>query len=309
MKRPPHPWTLRQLQYVITVADLGHFGRAAKACAVSQPSLSNQVAQVESALGTKLFERRRPKVLLTEPGRVFIAAARDILRQADELVRNSQRLLDPFAGEIRLGIIPTMSPYRLPSYATTLRRAYPKLSQVWTEDRTAALIEQMQSGALDGAVLALEAELGPVEVAILGTEEFVFAARLDHPLGGTDAPIDLETVEAAEVLILADGHCFGEQAAGVCQRVGLQTADLRATSLPTLVQIVAAGDSVTLLPEMAVPFENRYGQLSIRQIRGEPVPSRTIALVWRQGSTMGDLMTGLAEQLRTSNPLQIKRIT
>jgi LysR family transcriptional regulator, hydrogen peroxide-inducible genes activator len=182
MRLAPHPITLRQLQYVIAVADRKSFRKAAEDCHVSQPSLSAQIQQAEEALGILLFERDKRSVTLTSAGAEIVARARVLLVGADDLVDTARRFSDPFAGTLRLGVIPTIGPYLLPEVAPVLRERYPKLTFVWTEEKTSTLVHMLGQGVLDGAILALEADIGDRPHLVLGKDPFVFAAAPGHPL-------------------------------------------------------------------------------------------------------------------------------
>jgi len=278
-----YPWTLRQLQYVAAIAETRSFRRAAALCAVSQPSLSAQVAQVESVLGLRLFERSKRQVLLTRAGEELLLCARRILREADELAESATRLADPLAGTLRVGVIPTISPYLVPEIAPVLRARYPRLRLLWIEDKTAVLAAKLRSGELDAALVALEADLGDVEHVVLGHDPFVLATPLGHPLGVATTPVRLRDLRGAPVLLLDDGHCFRDQALTFCERAQVEELDYRATSLGTLTQMVASGAGITLLPQLALATELPRGALRTRTF-AKPVPGRTISLVWRRGT-------------------------
>ena len=297
MKLGPHPFTLRQLQYVVAVAEHASFRRAAKACGVSQPSLSAQLAQVEDTLGVALFERGRGRVVVTAAGQALVPRARALLLDADGLLDAAVRLSDPLAGPLRLGIIPTFGPYLLPELAPALRDALPQLSISWVEDKTEALVRLLAAGELDGALVALEAELPDLEHEVVGTDPFVLAVPPAHPLGRGRGPVTLDALEGEPVLLLDDGHCFRNQALAVCAKAGAQELALRATSLPTLVQMVAGGPGITLLPRMAVTLENRRGGLRLRRFAAQ-APARTVVLAWRRRSALVRTLHPVADVLR-----------
>ena len=184
----PYPFTLRQLQYVTAVAQELSFRRAAERCHVSQPSLSMQLTQVEQALGVSLFERGRKRVLVTPVGRDFVERARRLLRDADEMVRVVQRMADPLSGTVSLGVLPTISPYLIPGLTSHLRKAFPRLRVLWTEETTAVLMERLDDGRLDAAIVALEAEIGDVERDVIATDPFVLVTRPEHPLAAKASP-------------------------------------------------------------------------------------------------------------------------
>jgi LysR family hydrogen peroxide-inducible transcriptional activator len=300
MNLAPHPFSVRQLQYAVAVADALSFSAAAARCHVSQPSLSAQIAQLEDALGTRLFERDRRRVLLTAAGKAILARARVVLREIDDMVDLAQRSTDPLASTIRLGVIPTLSPYLIPSIRPALRRAYPKLTLRWVEDKTSVLVDKLGAGEIDGALLAVEAEIGDLEREIVGFDPFVLAAPAKHPLTSSKIPATLSELESEDVLLLDDGHCFRDQALTVCSSAKAQELEFRATSLPTLAQMVADGAGVTLLPQLAVATEVKRAQLSVRPF-AEPVPGRTIALVWRRRSPLGDALKQIAATAREAS--------
>ena len=297
MRWSPHPCTLRQLQYVAAVAETRSFRRAAERCAVSQPSLSAQVAQLERALGVLLFERTKRRVLPTPAGTELLARARDVLREADDLVDAATRLADPLSGTLRIGVIPTISPYLLPEIAPVLRTRQRRLRILWVEEKTPVLMERLRAGDLDAALVALEADLGDVAHEVIGRDPFVLATPLGHPLGVKTGPASPRDLHGRSVLLLDDGHCFREQALSWCTRAEAQELDYRATSLATLTQMVADGAGVTLLPALAVSTENRRGGLRIRPF-AKPAPGRTIGLVWRKGTPLAPALKTVAETIR-----------
>lgn len=298
MQFAPRPLTLRQLQYVVAVADALSFRRAAELCGVSQPALSAQLAELEEALGVRIFERDRRRVLVTPGGKELIERARRILLEADDLLEAGHRFRDPLTGTLRIGVIPTIAPYLLPEIAPALRKRYANLTSIWIEDKTEALLAKMDTGALDAAVLALEAELGTdLEQETIATDPFLLATPVDHPLARSRAPVALDDLHGSDILLLDEGHCFREQALSLCSAAGLRELGFRATSLPTLAQMVAGGAGITLLPRLAVGVENRRGTLRLRRL-AEPVPFRTLALVWRKRSALGPALRKLADTMR-----------
>jgi LysR family hydrogen peroxide-inducible transcriptional activator len=296
----PPPITLRQLQYVVAVADARSFRRAAERCGVSQPSLSAQLAQLEDALGSRLFERERRPVLLTPAGEQIVARARRLLMDTDDLVGAARHLIDPLAGALRIGVIPTISPYLLPEIVPALRRAHPELSALWVEEKTETLVAGLGEGKLDAALLALEAPLGALDHQTIARDPFVLATPIGHALAAGKGPVKLADLGGATVLLLDDGHCLRDQALSFCARARVHEADFRATSLPTLAQMVSAGAGVTLLPELAVATENRRGRLAIRRF-ADPAPHRTIALAWRKSSPLGPALRRLADTIREAH--------
>lgn len=295
--------TLRQLQYVVAVAALGGFRRAADACGVSQPSLSSQVALVESALGVQLFERGARGVRVTAAGAALVDRARAVLIAAQDLEEAARQRQDPWRGTMRVGVIPTVCPYLLPEIAKPLKRALPDLHIVWSEDKTRALLEQLDAASLDAAVVAFDARMAHLEHAVIGEDPFVLAAAPDHALGKRSRPATPDALEGETVYLLEDGHCFRDQALTFCGASGAQEADLKATGLATLVQMVAAGGGVTLLPRLALGVENRRGQLHLREFR-RPAPSRTLVLAWRKGTARRRALDAVAAVLRKAAPLR-----
>ncbi len=295
----PAPVSLRQMQYLLAVADLGGFRRAAEACHVSQPSLSAQIAHAEAALGVRLFERDRRGVRVSAAGLPLIAQARAVLVAAGDLRELGRQLADPFTGTLRIGVIPTISPYLLPEVAPGLARAYPRLTIVWREDHTGGLVRQLNEGALDVTIVALEADLGTLDHAVLLRDPFLLAIAPEHPLAAPKRRARIDDLDGVGVLLLDDGHCFRDQALQLCARVGAREAGYRATSLATLVQMASAGHGVTLLPSIAIPVENRRGQLVVRPF-APPGPGRTIVLAWRRGSALAPSLNILAASIRAT---------
>jgi LysR family hydrogen peroxide-inducible transcriptional activator len=299
MQLGPQPFTLRQLQYAVAVAESLSFRQAAEHCHVSQPALSAQLAQMEAALGVPLFERDRRRVLMTAAGREIIERARLILREADDLVEVASCNADPLSGTLRIGVIPTISPYLLPRLGIGLREAYPHLTTLWVEDKSGILVEGLERGTLDAALLALEADIGDVERETIGSDSFVLATPKGHPLGDKASSVKPPELQDVSVLLLDEGHCFREQALVFCSQAKARELEFRATSLSTLAQVVAGGAGVTLLPELAVATEVKRAELSIRRFT-QPEPKRTIALVWRRRSPLGPALRQLATTARTA---------
>src|SRR5215831_4503949 len=296
----PHPASLRQLQYAVAVADTRSFRRAAERCGVSQPSLSAQLAQLEGALGVRLFERDRRRVLPTPAGEGLIERARRVLVDADDLIDAARRSGDPLAGTLAIGVIPTVSPYLLPAAASAIRRAHPRLTVRWLEDKTEPLARELHAGRLDAALLALEADLGgPLLREVIGRDRFVLATPRTHPLAKPTRPARLGDLRGAPLLLLDDGHCLRDQALAVCGGARAEELAFRATSLPTLAQMVSAGAGITLLPRMAIATEGRRAGLAVRPLADERA-FRTLALVWRPSSPLGPALRTLAGTIRAS---------
>jgi LysR family transcriptional regulator, hydrogen peroxide-inducible genes activator len=301
MSFAPHPFTLRQLQYVVAVAEELSFRRAAARCHVSQPSLSGQLAQVEDALGVRLFERSRKRVLVTEAGRNVLERAKRLLLDADELWREAQRTGDPLSGTLRLGVIPTISPYLLPAVTPRLRKELARLRVAWLEDKTEALVRKLADGQLEGAIVALEASVGDVAHQVLAIDPFVLVTRRDHALAAKKSAVSQAELRDEELLLLDDGHCFREQALEACSSARVRESEFRATSLSTLVQMVAGGAGITLIPALAVDTEARRARLHVRPLAAASA-RRTIALIWRRGSSVERALRAVATVLRDAYP-------
>lgn len=305
MNFSPHPVSLRQLQYIVALADLLSFNRAADECHVSQPSLSAQIAELERVLGVRLFERDHRRVALTVAGRDFVERARAVLREADALLETARRCTDPFSGTLRIGVIPTISPYLLPQLTPALHSAYPRVSLIWTEDKTHMLVRALNTGTIDAALLALEADIGDVEREVIAKDPFVLVARVGDRLAKSKAPAKAPELRDATVLVLEDEHCFGKQALEFCLGAKAKDHEFRGTSLATIISMVAGGAGVTLLPELSVPYEVKIKNLRVRRF-AEPVPARTIGLVWRKKSSLAPALRKLAATMCQAYPKRLK---
>ena len=293
-----HDLSLRQLQYVVAVADTLGFRRAAERCGVSQPTLSAQVQHLEEVLGVKLFERDRRRVLVTSAGEEVVTRARRILVDTEDLLAVATRARDPFAGTFRVGVIPTIAPYFLPEVTQVLAKKYPHLRLVFREEKTEDTVRDLWAGTLDAGLVALEADLGALEHAEVMRDPFVVAMPKGHRLA-KKKKIAQSDLDDQEVLLLEDGHCLRSQALALCSKAGAREMDLRATSLATLVQMVAGSNAVTLLPDLALSVENRGEQLEIRPFSA-PIPFRTLVLVWRPRSPFADAFRRTAATLRAA---------
>jgi LysR family transcriptional regulator, hydrogen peroxide-inducible genes activator len=293
------PLSLRQLQYIVAVAECGSFRRAAEACHVAQPSLSAQVGVAEQALGVQLFERTGRRVRVPPAAAPLIAQARRVLMAAGDLQEIARQRADPFRGTLRLGVIPTICPYLLPDLAPALARDYPDMTVDWSEERTARLVEQLKEGAIDAAIVALEADLRGLAHESLGWDPFFVAAAPGHRLarGHKKARVTPKDLDGERVFLLDEGHCFRDQVLQLCTRAGARETGFRATSLATLVQMVSASGGVTLLPSIALPVENRRSQLTLRRFAA-PGPGRTLALAWRRGSALRTPLVRIASTMR-----------
>ena len=276
--------SFRQLEYFVAVAEWLSFRAAADACFVTQPGLSAQLKDLERLLGVQLFERSQRTVLLTPAGETLLPLARGILTASGEFVDLARSLTRPLSGTLRLGVIPTVAPYLLPKTLPALRRRYPQLQVRLHEDLTHRLLELLSHGRLDLLLVALEADLGNVSTLALATDPFVVAVPAQHRLAKRKRVTEAD-IAAEQVLLLDDGHCLRDQALAVCHTSGAsEVGDFRASSLNTLIQMVAGGLGITLLPRLSLEVEApQLSQIVILPFR-KPEPSRTIGLVWRTTS-------------------------
>jgi len=291
---------LRDLRYLVALADERHFGRAAERCYVSQPTLSAQIRKLEEYLGVPLVERQPRRVSLTETGARVVERARRLLLEADAIVELAKSDRDPLAGPLKLALIPTVGPYLLPHIAGKLRRALPRLKLLLYEYQTGPLLAKLTEGEIDVGILALPVPAEGLATASLYEEPFTLAVPASHPLAGRDR-VRVADLEGESLLLLEDGHCLRDQALEVCSRIQLgDEQDYRATSLETLRQMVAAGHGVTLLPELAAntPVGTARG-LRVKPFV-KPAPSRTIGAVWRKSTTRARAIEAVAETIRAA---------
>jgi len=284
--------TLKQLRYFEAVAKFGHFGHAADACGISQPALSMQIKDLEEGLGVQLFERAARQVRLTAFGEDFAPRARDILRSVEEVEGLARVAQNRLSGRLRIGVIPTIAPYLLPSFIGHLTLAHPELDLHVRETLTPKLIAELSEGRIDTAIVALPvSEPAFTEVAIF-EEDFV----LIRPAQDDGKPVpDPQDLQKMQLLLLEEGHCFRDQALSFCNlRSGLPREGLDGSSLTTLVQLVSAGIGVTLIPDMAVPVETRLADVSVARFAA-PCPTRTIGMIWRKTSPLAGQLQEVAE--------------
>lgn len=293
---------LRDLRYLVALADHRHFGRAAAACFVSQPTLSTQIRKLEDELGVALVERSPRKVMLTPAGREAAARARRIIDEVEQMKQAARREQDPASGTIRLGVFPTLGPYLLPHAVPRLRAAFPQLELLLVEEKSDILHERLRDGRLDAALLALPLHDDQLHCQPLFEEAFVLAAPRAHPLAARTR-LRLSDLDQARLLLLEDGHCLREQALDVCQLSGAhERSEFRATSLETLRQMVAANVGLTLLPALAVQPPVAASP-DIRLVPFEaPAPHRQIALVWRRSSALDGFLHRLASVFQALPP-------
>lgn len=296
MHLAPLAISLRQIQYLVAVAERRSFQAAARDCHVSQPALSAAVAQAEHALGVRIFDRDRHGVRLTLAGESFVAAGLDVLTRAQQLVSGATRFGDPLSGRLRVGLIPTVGPYLLPIVAPALRAQFPRLGLVWSEDKTALLLAQMDRGEIDAAVVALDDEVAKRPHAVLGLDPFVLAVPRTHALATESAngALTIDRLAGESLLLLDEGHCLRGHVLAVCAQTRTSDAGYRGTSLSTLVQMVAGGFGVTLLPALTLDVENRGGILVCSPFAAGG-PARTLLLVWRGDVALAATASAVAE--------------
>ncbi len=297
MRTSPHPFTLRQLQYVVAVADQLSFRAAATMVAVSQSSLSAQIQEVESQLGVVLFRRDKRHVAVTPAGEDFVAAARALLRSADQLADAGVKLADPMAGPFRFGVIPTIAPGVVGAVSATLRERFPQMVPRFREAQTHVLLDELSSHAVDVALVAQTDETDAHDrfsTAIVGDDGFWMACAADHALAGAS---DVDTAELADagLLLLEDGHCLRDHALSACGTDAHVDHDFKATSLETLLSLVAAGRGVTLLPQCLVDNARRRQDLALVPLRRPE--HRTLVLLWSKDSAHNDAYVRCAEAI------------
>ncbi len=293
--------TLRQLSYLVALADHRHFGRAADSCLVTQSTLSAGMQELESVLGVTLVERTKRRVMLTPLGDDIVRRARALLRDAEDLADAARAAAEPLSGLLRMGVIPTIGPYLLPRVLPELRRRHPRLRLHLREDQTARLLEFLERGELDVVLLALPYASADLVTQDIAEDAFLLACPPDHPLAQAPAvgPSELGTVD---LLLLEEGHCLREHALAACHLPASRAGEgLQATSLHTLVQMVANGLGVTLLPRMAVEAGVTRGtDLALRPLADETDARRRIGLAWRRSTPRtGEyrLLAGLLREL------------
>jgi len=282
---------IRDLRYLVAVADLQHFGHAATMCHVSQPTLSGQIKKLEESLGVSLFERTHRSVVPTDICIDILASARRILHEVDEINAISESSHDPMVGKVRLGAFPTIAPYLFPGLVSQVKASLPDLRLILIEEKTEQLLDKLRNAEIDAALLALPIDDELFDCIKLFEDDFYLAVPSEHALAACET-VTQDCLEQYRVLLLEEGHCLRDQALDVCQQHGVdEESDFRATSLETLRQMVKGGTGITFMPKIAIqpdeegiqyiPFEN-------------PVPSRSIALLWRKTSSRKQLMHRLS---------------
>lgn len=293
---------LRALQYLIALADVRHFSRAAERCHVSQPTLSTQIRKLEDELDVQLVERHPRQVMLTPVGEEIVGRARTLLGEVEAIKAVARRSRDPHSGTVRIGIFPTLAPYFLPHVIPAVRAAFPRLTLRLYEEKTQDVIHMLGEGKLDAGLLALPLAEDWLDSRTLFEEPFVLAIPANHPLAA-QKDVCVEDLADQELLLLEDGHCLREQALEVCQLAGAtEKLDFHATSMETLRHMVAANTGITLMPTLSIkpPLANTEN-LATRPFR-EPGPKRTIAMVWRKSSALTDFLEELADIFSAIDP-------
>jgi LysR family hydrogen peroxide-inducible transcriptional activator len=285
---------LRDLEYLIALAETGHFGRAAERCHVSQPTLSAQMRKLEEYLGVALVERRPKRVALTAAGEAVVQHARRMLQDADDIRGLTRASQDPLSGPLKVGLIPTLGPYLLPRVAPRIAKALPKISLLLHEYQTAPLVERTLAGELDLAILALPADTKGLVTRPLFEESFLVAMPASHRLAAKKH-VKASDLEGEKLLLLEEGHCLRDQALEVCAHVGTEEQAFRGTSLETLRQMVASGLGLTLLPGLAAggPFASAR-RLAVRPF-APPSPHRVIGAAWRRSTSRGEAIAAVCD--------------
>ncbi|MBD2784928.1 DNA-binding transcriptional regulator OxyR [Xenorhabdus sp. DI] len=289
---------IRDLEYLVALAEYRHFRRAADACHVSQPTLSGQIRKLEDELGVMLLERTSRKVLFTQQGMLLVEQAKTVLREVKVLQEMASLQGESMSGPLHIGLIPTIGPYLLPLIIPELHKLFPKLEMYLHEAQTQSLLAQLDSGKLDCAILALVKETEAFIEVPLFEEPMKLAVYEGHKWAGRDS-IKMSELSGEKLLMLEDGHCLRDQAMGFCFQAGAkEDTHFRATSLETLRNMVAAGSGMTLLPDLSVPGEKKRDGVCYLAC-DEPEPKRSVILVYRPGSPLRGRYEQLAEAIRT----------
>ncbi|WP_039018434.1 LysR substrate-binding domain-containing protein [Halocynthiibacter namhaensis] len=288
-------FTLKQLRYLVALDRHGHFGRAADACAVTQPALSIQIKELETSLGTPLVERSPRGLRMTPVGENFVMRAKDILRAVAELDDLARVSKGPLSGRLRLGVIPTVAPYLLPEILKKLAANFPTLDVIPRETVTKTLLKGLREYELDAAIVALPVSEPLLEEFLLFEEEFVLVRHGREAQMPLPSPSELLKMR---LLLLEEGHCFRDQALSYCNVGGVKARDvMEGSSLSTLVRMVGAGLGMTLIPEMAVPFEVQSESVEVTTF-ARPAPSRKVGMIWRKSNPLAPQLFELAKTLQ-----------
>ena len=282
---------IRDLKYLLAVAELKNFSKASDACFVSQPTLSNQIKKLEEELDIQIFERTNKKVLVTEIGEKIIASAKKIIDETEHIKELAEYSKDPLSGNFKLGAFPTLATYIFPDIVSKIKKAIPKIKLILVEEKTAQLLEQLKSGELDAAFIALPIHDDYLESISLFEDEFLLATSKEHPLA-KQKQISRTDLLDYKLLLLEEGHCLRDQSLEVCHLTGLEEEDVRATGLETLRQMVKAGTGITFMPEIAI----QKGERGIKYIPFKsPAPTRRIGIVYRKTMTRKEVIEKISE--------------
>ncbi|MEM7406454.1 MAG: hydrogen peroxide-inducible genes activator [Pseudomonadota bacterium] len=296
-----HRPTLKQLQYLVTLAEMEHFGAAAERCFVTQSTLSAGIRELENLLGAPVAERSNRQVLMTPLGRRLAERAAVLLRDADDLVDMARAERRPLGGDLHLGVIPTVSPFLLPKVLPTLARRFPELRLYLREEQTEPLLDRLRKGAIDVALIAFPYSSSGFATDIVMEDEFLFACAADHPYADLDT-VSLASLSSEPLMLLEEGHCLRGHTLEICA-LGRQQlrVQFEASSLHTLVQMVASGIGVTLIPKLAVEAGITEGTNIVVSPMRSPA-ARQLGLIWRQQSLRTDEYRLLGEALRSLVP-------
>jgi len=303
---------LRDLKYIIAVAETRHFGKAAARCFVSQPTLSGQIRKLEEELGVTLFERSNRSVQITAVGEEILGHARQIMEQAEAIQQVSQRHQDPLAGPLRIGAIPTLSPYLMPLILAPLKKRHPQMQLVLSEEMTETLLQRLHRHEIDAALLATPTGSAELETLPLFDEPFWVAYPRNHPFY-TRETITQADLDSENLLLLSEGHCLADQAMAVCHLQQRQAegdmADLRAASLETLIQLVGAGYGITLIPALAMRSSWISGSGVVAQPLASGGASRRVALVYRHSFPRRAALQALTTVILDNLPNTVSPLT
>ena len=285
---------IRAIQYLVTLADVRHFSKAAEICYVSQPTLSTQIRKLEEELDVQLVERSPRHVMLTRVGEEVVERARVVLDEVEAMRAIARRSRDPHSGTLRIGIFPTLAPYLLPHVIPEIRKQFPKLTLRLFEEKTEDILHMLEKGLLDAGLMALPIANEQLVARTLFEEPFVVAMPETHALSKRES-IRMEDLEHEELLLLEDGHCLRDQALEVCKMTGAhEKLDFHATSMETLRQMVAANTGITLMPTLAVKPPVAPTENLVTRPFTKPGPTRTIAMVWRKSSALTEFLEEMA---------------
>lgn len=301
--------TLKQLRYLAAVADELNFRRAAGRCFISQPALSEQIRLLEEIMGGQLVERGKRQIVMTPLGELVAERAKDILTRVDDLMEAASQGARPFAVPVTLGVIPTIAPYLLPRILAPIRKGLPELTLLLREEKTSGLLDRLRNRQIDLALLALPVEGSDLAVAPLYMEDFILVTPAGHPLGGR-GDLREKDIAGEPVLLLEEGHCFRGQALEICRSAGAEeNHQFYASSLNTLVQMVAYGIGITLLPRLALEVECRGNPALAHGTFAGPAPSRKVGLAWRRSSPRRDEFEAIRDLVAKRLPKNVNPLT